>query len=83
MPCSVELEAAECDLGLALVAVVTGTRPHVSPAMMRDYLASFFGITDASVRLHDLEEFIVRFSRLEDLEAVLHTRVPHTPFQLI
>jgi hypothetical protein len=51
--------------------------------MVRDYLATFFGITDASVRRHDPEDFVIRFSRLEDMEAVLHTRVPNAPFLLI
>lgn len=73
---------AERDLGLALVALVAGTRPDVSPAMMRDYLATF-GLTDVSVRRHVPKDFIIRFSRIDDLEAVLHTRVPNAPFHLI
>jgi hypothetical protein len=83
VPRSAELEAAERDLGLALVALVAGTRPPVSPAMVRDYLATFFGITDALVRRHDPEDFVVRFSRPEDVETVLHSRVPGAPFRLI
>ena len=59
-----ELEAVECDLGLALVTVIADTRPQVSPAMMRDYLATYLGIVDATVRIHEPEDFIVRFSRL-------------------
>ena len=78
-----ELEAVECDLGLALVAVIAGTRLQVSPAMMRDYLATYLEIVDATVRIHESEDFIVRFSRLQDLEAVLYTRVPNPPFRLI
>ncbi|CAD6340563.1 unnamed protein product [Miscanthus lutarioriparius] len=48
VPRSTKLEAAERDLGLALVAVIAGTRPQVSPAMMRDYLATYLGIVDAT-----------------------------------
>lgn len=77
------VETAKRDLGLSLVAVVAGTRPLVSPAMVRDYLATFFGIVDAAVRRHDPEDFIVRFTRHEDRNAVLHTRLHDTPFLLI
>jgi hypothetical protein len=83
VPRSAELEAAECDLGLALVAIVAGTRPHVSPAMLRDYLATFLRIYNASVRRHDPEYFIVRFSNLDDREAVLRSRIHQPPFQLV
>jgi hypothetical protein len=45
VPRSEELEAAELDLRPALVALVAGTRASVSPAMVRDYLANYLGIT--------------------------------------
>lgn len=38
---------------------------------------------DASVRRQDPEDFIVRFGRLEDCEAVLRSRIPTPPFHLI
>lgn len=75
--------SAELDLGRALVAVVAGTRPPVSPAMVHAYLATQFGIEGASVRRHDPEDFIVRFSSHEDMERVLHTRVHDPPFLVI
>jgi hypothetical protein len=77
VPRSVELEAAELELGSALVALVASTRPPVSPAMVRSYLATLFGLGDdlVSVRRHDPEDFIVRFARHEDRERVLHSVV--------
>ena len=85
VPRSAKLEAVELDLKLALVAVVAGTRPPVSPAMVRAYLTTHLGIggVSASVRRHDLEDFVVRFSRREDLEVVLRTPVHGAPFSLI
>ena len=85
MPRSAELEAAELDLRLALVAVVTGTRTPVTPAMVHAYLATHLGIDGASadVRHHDPEDFVVWFSRREDLELVLRTAVHNAPFSLI
>lgn len=71
------LQAAEDALSLALLTLVVGTRPAVSPAMVRDHLAGFFGITEdrVSVRRTRPDDFIVRFERREDLELVLST--PH------
>lgn len=85
MPRSAELEAAETALSLALVAIVAGTRPPVSPDMVRSYLATYFGLGDdlVSVRRHEPKDFIVRFARHEDREAVLHTVIQGAPFCLI
>jgi hypothetical protein len=85
VPRSSELEAAELDPRLVLVAIVARTRPFVSPDMVRAYLATYFGIGEASasVQCHNLEDFVVRFSRREDMEAVLHTMIHGAPFSLI
>jgi hypothetical protein len=83
VPRSTELEAAERDLGRALVAVIAGTRPPVSPAMVRAFLAAEFGIEDASVHRYEPEDFVVRFANRDDAERVLHTRVLNPPFHLI
>lgn len=87
VPRSAELQAVEDALSLALVALVGGTRPLVSPAMVRSYLCNHFGITDddVSVLRHAPQDFIVRFRRREDLEVVLVTPVAReaTPFTLI
>jgi hypothetical protein len=66
IPRSAELEAAEEELSHALVAVVGSTRPAVSPAIVRQHLGGYFGITadTFSVRRHALEDFIVSFDRL-------------------
>ncbi|CAD6271194.1 unnamed protein product [Miscanthus lutarioriparius] len=71
--------AAEDELGLALVACVGGTRPSVSPAIVRQFLSDCFrmGIEDAKVLGHDPKDFVVRFRRREDRDRVLHTQAPH------
>jgi hypothetical protein len=53
--------------------------------MVRAYLATYFGIDEAlaSVQCHDPEDFVVRFSRREDMEVVLHTAIHGAPFSLI
>lgn len=83
VPRSAELEAAERDLGRALVAVIAGTRPPVSLAMVRAFLAAEFGIEDASVHRYEPEDFVVRFANRDDAERVLHSRVLNPPFRLI
>ena len=84
VPRSAEIQAAEDALSLALVAMIGGTKPSVTPAMVREHLGSRFLIDDAdmSVLRHAPEDFIVRFSRREDLERVLHTPSPEgaSPF---
>lgn len=64
---------AEDALSLALVALVGGTCPPVTPAMVRDHLRSRFHIDDAamSVMRHEPEDFIVHFSHRVDLKWVL------------
>lgn len=73
VPCSDEINAAENALSLALVALLSGTRPPVTLAMVREHLRVGFGIDDAamSVMRHAPKDFIVHFSRREDLERVL------------
>lgn len=68
IPCSAVLQAAEDDLGLALVAAMGGTRPAVSPAMVSHYLLERFKLTaaNAAVSRHDPEDFVVCFQRRED-----------------
>lgn len=87
VPRSAELQAAEDALSLALVAMVGGTKPAVSLAMVRDYVRINFGIVDDAVSMlrHAPQDFIVRFRRREDLEAVLGTPVAReaAPFTLI
>jgi hypothetical protein len=73
VPRSAEINSAENALSLALVALVGGTKPPVTPAMVHQHLRVGFGVDDAamSVMRHAPEDFIVRFSRREDLERVL------------
>lgn len=53
----------EDDLSRALVTLVLGTRPHVSPGMVLEPLNQFYGITSdrASVRCTRPDDFIIRF----------------------
>lgn len=73
VPRSVELQAAEDALGLALVVMVGGARPPVSPAMVSHYLFERFGLLyeDTDIRCHDPEDFVVRFRRDVDRDRVL------------
>lgn len=75
IPRSIELQAAEDELSLALVALVSGTRPVVSPAMVHQFLSDRFGMgrEDAEVCRHDPEDFVTRFWRCEDHDRVLYT----------
>lgn len=87
IPRSLELITAEDALSsLALVALVCGNRPLVSPAEVWDQLQSLFWIpADAfAVSTYSPEDFLVRFNHWEDLEGVLHGPVPvGTPFFLL
>lgn len=83
VPRSQTLQASE--EALALDAMVIGTRPAVTTAMVRDHLREGFGLVDDlfSVARHWPDDFIVRFSRREDLELVLGTPQPDdAPFAL-
>lgn len=75
VPRSANLQAAEDALGLVLVVVVGGTRPHVSTPMVARFLFDHFGIEaeDADVRRHDPEDFIVHFRHRADRDRVLVT----------
>ncbi|KAG0526126.1 hypothetical protein BDA96_06G118600 [Sorghum bicolor] len=73
VPRSAEIQAAENALSFALVAMLGGTRPPVSPAAVREHLCQRFqfGEADVSVCRHAPEDFLARFARSEDLERVL------------
>lgn len=76
-----ELQQLEAALGLALVCLVAGTRPEISTGMVGEYLMHYYGLDPAnfSVRRHDPEDFIVRFTHQHELETVLQTEVPDPP----
>ncbi|CAD6247774.1 unnamed protein product [Miscanthus lutarioriparius] len=80
VPHTPAIQAAEDALSLALVL---GTRPPVSPAMVRDLLGEYFGIADNLVAVHRTKPDDFRFSRPEDQEMVLSTPWPAAaPFAL-
>ena len=65
-------------MSTALLALVLGTRPAVTTAMVTNQLRGHFGIDDStfSVRRTRPDDFIVRFTRQEDLDVVLRTPWP-------
>jgi hypothetical protein len=70
---------------MALLALVLGTRPTVTPAMVLAHLGEHFGILEdrVSVRRTRPDDFLVRFTHPEDLELVLSSPVPEgSPFVL-
>lgn len=76
VPRSAEIHAAEAMLESALVVLVGGTRPFVSPAMVYQYLHTTYDIThdDVDVRRHHPEDFVVRFRSRVDRDRVLSAR---------
>ncbi|CAD6272682.1 unnamed protein product [Miscanthus lutarioriparius] len=85
VPRTPALQAVEDELSLALVALVLGTRPAVTPAAMLHYLHEHYGITEerVTVRRTRPDDFLVRFSRQADLELVLDNQRPEgAPFAL-
>jgi len=76
VPRSSAIQAAEDDLGNALVAMVGGTRPDVSTAMVYTMLFDRFGIAadEVDVRRHAPEDFVVRFHHQADRDRVLGSR---------
>ncbi|CAD6230352.1 unnamed protein product [Miscanthus lutarioriparius] len=71
---------------LALVAIVGGTRPPVSPAEVRELLVSFYHIPSESftVSRYSQKDFLVRFNDSDNLLTVLHGPVPvNTPFFVV
>ena len=73
LPRSAEVQGAEDVLELALVALVGGTRPQVTTAMVYSYLFNRFEITSdvVDVRRHYPEDFVVRFLQRADRDRVL------------
>lgn len=79
------IQEAEDALSLALVALVLGMRPAVTPAMVREQLLVHFGISEerVTVRWTSPDDFIARFSNADDLERVLNSPWPvSAPFTL-
>lgn len=87
IPRSAEIDAVEEALSsLALVAMVGGIRPPVSPTDVSDQLSSFYNLpADVfSISRYALEDFLVRFNNRDDHEDILRVSVPiGTPFFLI
>lgn len=61
-----------------LLAMVVGTRPAVTPAMVLNHLHTHFGITDErmSMRRSHPDDFIICFTNHDDLELILGTPTP-------
>ncbi|CAD6222371.1 unnamed protein product [Miscanthus lutarioriparius] len=78
VPRTMAIQVAEEALSLALLALVLGTRPAVTPVAMLYYLQEHYGITEehVSVRRTRPDDFLVRFSHQEDLDLVLYNQRP-------
>lgn len=79
------MQAAEDALLLALLAMVVGTRPAVTLAMVLEHLQQHFGIDGGAVLVRRTRpnDFIVRFVDRADLERVLASRpIDGEPFVL-
>lgn len=69
VPRTSELQATEDSLSMALVALVLGTRPAVTPAAMVQYLYDHYGIPEDRISFWRTrpDDFLVRFTRQDDL----------------
>ncbi|CAL5033832.1 unnamed protein product [Urochloa decumbens] len=78
IPWSASIEANEQALGSALVAMVAGTRPVVSPAQVELFMSEHFelGRDDVEVRLYRPDDFLLVFRRRTDADRVLHADPP-------
>lgn len=85
VPRTPAIQVAEDALSLALLALVVGTRPAVTPAMVLAHLVGRYGVMEdhVTVRRSRPDDFLVRFRRREDLELVLSSPAPPgAPFVL-
>jgi len=85
VPRLAELQRAEDELAEhALVATIAGTRPWVSTLMLYQLLYNSFEIRrdEVDVRLHEPEDFLVRFQRREHRDRVLASHNWSSPVPL-
>lgn len=81
---SAEIDQAENDLRLALVAAVGGTRPTVDVTQVRRLLHQLFAVEEVEIRLFQPEDFLIIFRTEADLERVFRSPYPPgAPFLLI
>lgn len=79
------LQAAEDALSLALLALVLGNSPAVTPSVMLQHLCVHYGIAEERVSVWRTrpDDFLVRFSHQEDLDLVFsNQRLEGAPFVL-
>ncbi|KAJ1289597.1 hypothetical protein BS78_02G176800 [Paspalum vaginatum] len=81
IPRSVEIDEEEARLARALVATVGGCRPTVCDAQVAQYLVELYGIDleRFAVHKHSVEDFLVVFEVVADLECVLRRPAPPSP----
>jgi hypothetical protein len=68
---------------MALLALVLGMCPLVTPAMMLQHLCNHYGIAEDLITVRRMwpDDFIIRFSRQQDLDHVLGSPEPQgAPF---
>jgi hypothetical protein len=82
---SVEIKAEEHAPDLALVAVISGSKPHVSLLNVHSWVANSFNILRDcfQVKIFQPEDFIITFSYYDDMLRVLHDPPAAAPFSLV
>jgi len=78
VPRTPTLQAAEDALSMALLALVLGTRPPVTPALLLQHLYDHYGVSEDRVTVWRTrpDDFIVWFSNQDDLQRVLDIQRP-------
>jgi hypothetical protein len=78
IPHSAAINAAEAELAMALVAMVGGPCPVVSPIQVVAHFEGFFQVSpqDVHVRRSYPNDFLLVFNNVEMVDQVLHAPLP-------
>jgi hypothetical protein len=78
IPRTAVINEAEAKLTNALVAVVGGTMPMVTPATVHQHLSRFFQVEEHEVQVHRSkpDDFLLLFNNERVMDRVLHTVLP-------
>jgi hypothetical protein len=81
----VEIAANEIALERALVVMVTGTRPELTPSDVQAYIMGHFGLPSGSfmVHVHHPEDFLVLFRDYDVLQRILDAPLPSSSVRLV
>jgi hypothetical protein len=84
IPCTQAMNEAEAVLANALVVMVGGARPVISPEQIRQHLLQFYGIAerDVQVKRYSCADFLLIFTSRLLADSVLHALPPATASRL-